>query len=80
MTNTLLFTCSTKSLVRLLTVNMKNCLTPKPPKTCDPILETILKMRAHYNQPSPEKATPSGGTSPLASYKEVSPSPGLFGS
>ena len=31
---------------------------PKNPKTCDPILETILKMRPHYNQPSPENATP----------------------
>ena len=28
-------------LVRLLTVNVKNCLTPKNPEMCDPILVTI---------------------------------------
>ena len=49
---------------------------PKNPKMCDPILVTLLKMRAHYSQSSRENATPSSGTSPLASYKEVSP-PGL---
>ena len=38
---------------------------------CDPILVTLLKMRPHYGQSSCENATPSGGTSPLASYKEV---------
>ena len=42
---------------------------------CDPILVTLLKMRAHYSQSSRENATPSSGTSPLASYKEVPPSP-----
>ena len=75
MKNTLLFICSTNILVRLLTVNMKNCLTPKNPKMCDPILVTLLKMRPHYSQSSRENATPSGGTSPLASYKEVTPPP-----
>ena len=30
-------------------------------------------MRPHYSQSSREKATASSGTSPLASYKEVSP-------
>ena len=74
MKNTLLFICSTNILVRLLTVNMKNCLTPKNPKMCDPILVTLLKMRPHYNHSSHENATPSSGTSPLACYKEV-PSP-----
>ena len=49
---------------------------PKNPKMCDPILVTLLKMRPHYSQSSRENATPSSGTSPLASYKEV-PSPGL---
>ena len=73
MKNTLLFICSTNILVRLLTVNMKNCLTPKNPKMCDPILVTLLKMRPHYSQSSRENATPSSGTSPLASYKEVHP-------
>ena len=41
---------------------------------CDPILVTLLKMRPHYSQSSRENATPSSGTCPLASYKEV-PSP-----
>ena len=73
MKNTLLFTYSTNILVRLLTVNMKNFLTPqKNLKMCDPILVTLLKMRPHYSQSSHENATPSSGTSPLASYEEVS--------
>ena len=42
---------------------------------CDPILVTLLKMRPHYSQSSRENATPSSGTSPLASYKEVPPPP-----
>ena len=71
MKNTLLFRYSTNILVRLLTVNMKNCLTPKNPKMCDTILVTLLKMRPLNSQFSREKATPSSGTSPLASYKEV---------
>ena len=44
---------------------------PKNPKMCDPILVTLLKMQPHYSQPSRENATPSSGTSPLASYTEV---------
>ena len=32
MKNTLIFTYGTNILVRLLTVNMQNCLTPKNPK------------------------------------------------
>ena len=59
----------------LLAVNMKNCLTPKNLKTCDPILVTVLKMRPHYSHFSHENATPSNGTTPLASYKEVPPPP-----
>ena len=43
---------------------------------CDPILVTLLKMQPHYSQSSRENATPSSGTSPLASYKEVPPPPG----
>ena len=43
---------------------------------CDPILVTLLKMQPHSSQPSRENATPSSGTSPLASYKEVTP-PGI---
>ena len=52
MKNTLLFSYSTNILVRLLTVNMKKCLTPKIRKMCDPILITLLKMRPHYSQSS----------------------------
>ena len=48
---------------------------PKNPKMCDPILVTLLKMQPHYSQSSRENATPSSGTSPLASYKEVPPPP-----
>ena len=70
-----LFSYSTNILLLLLTVDMKNCLTPKYPKMCDPILVTLLKMRPHYSQSSRENATPSSGTSPLASYKKVPPSP-----
>ena len=40
---------------------------------CDPILATLLKMRPHYSQSIRENATPSSGTSPLASYKVVPP-------
>ena len=61
MKNTLLFIYSINILVRLLTVNMKNGLTHQKPKM--------------YSQSSRDNATPSSGTSPLASYKEV-PSPG----
>ena len=46
---------------------------PKNPKMCDPILVTLLKMQPHSSQSSRENATPSSGTSPLASYKEVPP-------
>ena len=71
MKNTLLFIYSTNILVILFTVIMKNCLTPQNPEMCDPILVTLLKMRPHYSQSSRENATPSSGTSPLVSYKEV---------
>ena len=46
---------------------------PKNPKMCDPILVTLLNTRPHNSQSSRENATPSIGTSPLASYKEVLP-------
>ena len=32
-------------------------------------------MRLHYSQSNRENATPSSGTFPLASYKEVTPTP-----
>ena len=75
MKNTLLFICSTNILVRLLTVNMKNSLTPKNQKMFDSILVTLLKMQPHYSQSSLENATPSSGTFPLAPYKAVPPPP-----
>ena len=78
MKNTLLFICSTNILVSLLTDYMKNCLTPTNPKMCDPIQVTLLKMLPHYSQSSREKVTPSSGTSPLASYQEVPPTPRLM--
>ena len=69
MNTTLLY--STNILVYLLTVN-KNCLIPKNQKMCDLILVTLLKMRPHHSQSNRENATSSRGTTPLASYKEVS--------
>ena len=42
-------------------------------KMREPILVTLLKIRPHYSQSTRENATPSSGTSPLASYKEVPP-------
>ena len=40
---------------------------------CDPILVNLLKMQRHYSQSSRENATPSSGTSLLASCKGVPP-------
>ena len=37
---------------------------------CDPIPETLLKMRPRYSQSSCENATSLGGTSPLASLRK----------
>ena len=49
---------------------------PKNQKMCDPILVTLSKMRPQCSHSSRENATPSSGTSPLASsYKEVPPPP-----
>ena len=50
-------------LVRLLTVNVKNCLTPKNPEMCDPILVTLWTKPPRYNLSSIENATPSNGAS-----------------
>ena len=70
MKNTLLFLCSTNIVVRLLTVNMKSCLTLKNPKMCDHILVTLLKKRPHYSHTSGENAA---AHPPLACCKEVTP-------
>ena len=48
---------------------------PKNQLMCYPILVTLLKMQPHYSQSSHKNATPSSGTSPLASYKELTPPP-----
>ena len=63
------FTChlSTNILVRLLTVNTKN----ESQKMRYPILVTVLKMRPRYSQSTRENPTPTSGTSPWASYKQV---------
>ena len=45
---------------------MENCLAKS----------RIYKMRPYYGQSSRENATPSSGTSPLASYEEVPPPAG----
>ena len=44
----------------------------KDQKMCYPILKIVLKMQPHYSHYRRQKTTPSSGTSPLASYKEVS--------
>ena len=44
---------------------------PQKSEKCDPVVVTLLKMQPHYSQSSHENGTPSSGTSPLASYKEV---------
>ena len=38
---------------------------------CEPILVSLLKLRSHDSQSDRENLTQSSGTSPLASYKEV---------
>ena len=48
---------------------------PKTQKMYHPILLTLLKMRPYDSQSSRENATPSSGTSPVTSYKEVPPPP-----
>ena len=68
MKNTLLFIYSTNILERLLTVSMKNCLTPKIKQMRNPVTVTLdnatpLKSIRSWN------ATPSSGTFPLASKK-----------
>ena len=80
--------CNARWLLHLINNNFLNFLTetilnpyliefshPKNPKMWDPILVTLLKMRPHSSQSSRKNATPSSGTSPLASYKEVTPPP-----
>ena len=44
---------------------------PKRAENVRPHSSNSLKMRPHYSQSSHENLTPSNGTSPLASYKEV---------
>ena len=45
---------------------------PQKSENVRPIL-AVLKMQPRSSQSSGENATPSSGTSPLASYKEVPP-------
>ena len=46
---------------------------PKKAENVRPHSSNSLKMRPHYSQSSRENATPSSGTSSLASYQEVPP-------
>ena len=48
---------------------------PKKAENVRPHSSNSLKMRPHYSQSSRENATPSSGTSSLASYQEVPPPP-----
>ena len=48
---------------------------PKKAEHVRPHSSNSLKMRPHYSQSSRENATPSSGTSSLASYQEVPPPP-----
>ena len=72
MKNSLLFTYSTNSGT-FANRKYEELSYPKNQKMCDPVLVTLLNMRPHYSQSSRENATPSSGTPPLASYKEVTP-------
>ena len=75
MKNSLRFTYNTNTLVRLPTINIhkyEDLSYRENTKMCDPMLVTLSKMRPHYSQTSREKATPSSGTSPLASYRSLS--------
>ena len=73
MKNTLLFIGSTNILVRLLTVNMKTCLSPQNPIMCDTILVINRKCDPIIVNPVVKMRPQSSGISPLASYKEVHP-------
>ena len=53
MKNTLFFTYSTNILTRFGNQKMKNCLAPKNPKMCDPILVTLLRMPYKQIPPPP---------------------------
>ena len=80
--------CNARWLLYLINNNFLNFLTetilnsyliefsyPKNPKMCDPIPVTLLKMQPILVNRVVKNATPSSGTSPFASYKEVPPPP-----
>ena len=46
--------------------NLKNCLTPKIWKTCDPILVTLLKIRPRYSQSSRGNCDPNQRHIPIS--------------
>ena len=54
------------------------CL-PQRSENLRPHSSNSVEMRLHHNHPSRENATPSSGTSPLASCKGVLPPPGANG-
>ena len=67
MKNTLLFIYSTNILVRFANRKYEELSYPQKSEN----------VRPHYSQSSRENATPTSGTCPLASYKEVPP-PGIL--
>ena len=72
MKNTVFYTgYSTNILVRMLTVNMKNCLTPQKSEKVWPYSRNSIENATPLCQSSWENATPSCRTSSLASYKEA---------
>ena len=73
MKNTLLFIGSTNILVRLLTVNMKTCLSPQKPIMCDTILVINRKCDPIIVNSVVKMRPQSSGISPLASYRKYTP-------
>ena len=72
MKNTLFFIYNTNILVRLLTVYEELSYSPKC-ENIQPHSSISIENAPRYSQCSLENATPSSGTSPLASCKEVPP-------
>ena len=70
MKNTLLFTYCINILVRLLTVNKEELSYPQKSENLRPHSSTSIENATKLESIQSWKCDPSGGTSPLASYKE----------
>ena len=70
MKNTLLFTYCINILVRLLTVNKEELSYPQKSENLRPRSSTSIENATKLESIQSWKCDPSGGTSPLASYKE----------